>query len=91
MLDYFGWLLDISEKSDLREQVEQLRRARDANLRQIPLERRLEVLERENEDLKLRLGLVIRMLAKRGTIDVQELVSSFKEMHEQRSDGNRNG
>jgi len=91
MLDYFGWLLDISEKSNLREQVEQLRRARDANLRQIPLERRLEALERENEDLKLRLGLVIRMLAKRGTIDVQELVSSFKEMHEQRSDGNRNG
>ena len=91
MLDYFGWLLDISEKSNLREQVEQLRRARDANLRQIPLERRLEALERENEDLKLRLGLVIRMLAKRGTIDVQELVSSFKEMHEQRPDGNRNG
>jgi len=84
MLDYFGWLLDINEKSNLREQVEQLRRARDASLREMPLERRLAALERENDELKLRLGIVIRMLAQNGTIDVQELVSSFKEMHGQR-------
>ena len=84
MLDYFGWLLDINEKSNLREQVEQLRRARDTSLGEMPVERRLAALERENEDLKLRLGIVIRMLAKNGTIDVQELVSSFKEMHGQR-------
>ncbi len=84
MLDYIGWLLDISEKSNLREQVEQLRRGRDATLREMPLEHRVAALERENDDLKLRLGILIRLLAQNGTIDVQELVSSFKELHGQR-------
>lgn len=78
MLDLIGWLLSINENSNLREELCVLK-SRQPLLAPLSLDERMKALEAENEELKLRLGLLIRMLAQRGCIDIKEFVVSFKE------------
>ncbi len=79
MIDLIAWFLTINESANLREELRILKSQKPAPI-PLPVTARLAALEAENEDLKLRLGLLIRMLAQRKSIDVQEFVAAFKEI-----------
>ena len=80
MLDVLGWLLTINENANLREELRKIRSAKPP-ARLLSLAKKVAALEAENEELKIRLGLLIRMLAQSRLIDVQKFVADFKELH----------
>ena len=73
MLDLIAWALTINESANLREQLKQA----DKRLAQLPAEQRIAALQAENQELKLRLGVIIRLLADKGVLDAQEIVEAF--------------
>ncbi len=79
MIDLIAWLLTINESANLREELRVLKSQKPAPI-PLSVAQRLAALEAENEELKLRLGLLIRMLAQRKGIDVQEFVAAYKEI-----------
>ena len=79
MIDLIAWLLTINESANLREELRVLKCQKPAPI-PLSVAQRLAALEAENEELKLRLGLLIRMLAQRKGIDVQEFVAAYKEI-----------
>ena len=79
MIDLIAWLLTINESANLREELRILKSQKPTPVA-LSVAQRLAALKAENEELKLRLGLLIRMLAQRKSIDVQEFVAAFKEI-----------
>lgn len=79
MLDIIGWLLEINRSTNLRAELEQMR-AQQVKAAPISLAAKVSILERENEFLKLRLGILIRLLAENGAINVQKYVATFEEL-----------
>ena len=73
MLDLIAWALTINESANLREQLKQANK----RLAQLPPEQRIAALQAENQELKLRLGVIIRLLADKGVLDAQEIVEAF--------------
>ena len=73
MLDLIAWTLTINESANLREQLKQANK----RLAQLPAEQRIAALQAENQELKLRLGVIIRLLADKGVLDAQEIVEAF--------------
>ena len=73
MLDLLAWALTLNESANLREQLDQANK----RLARLPLEQRIAALQAENEELKLRLGVVIRLLAEKGVLNAQEIVEAF--------------
>ncbi|MEO6788190.1 MAG: hypothetical protein ABI318_18860 [Chthoniobacteraceae bacterium] len=74
MLDLLAWVLTINENANLREQLDQA----DKRLARLPPEKRIAALQAENQDLKIRLGVIIRLLAEKGVLDGQEIVAAYK-------------
>ncbi len=73
MLDLIAWALTINESANLGEQLKQANK----RLAQLPPEQRIAALQAENQELKLRLGVIIRLLADKGVLDAQEIVEAF--------------
>ena len=70
-LDDIGNRLDIEDtETDIKRLRAELRKNRNLDVSQ---ERRIELLERENEQLELLISALAKMLAARGVLDPEEL------------------
>jgi hypothetical protein len=74
MIDLLAWILTINENADIREQLDQANK----QLARLPVEQRVAALQAENRDLKIRFGIVIRLLTEKGVLDAREIVSAFE-------------
>ena len=73
MLDLIAWALTINENSNLREQLDNANK----RLARLPLEQQVAALQAANQELKLRLGVIIRLLTDKGVLDAREIVETF--------------
>lgn len=73
MLDLIAWVLTINENADLREQLDHANK----RLARLPIEQQVAALQAENQELKLRLGVIIRLLTDKGVLDAREIVETF--------------
>ena len=81
MLDLIAWALTINENADLREQLDHANK----RLAQLPLEQQVAALQAENQELKLRLGVIIRLLTDKGLLDAREIVETFNHFKDKTS------
>jgi hypothetical protein len=65
--------LSINDNANLREKLE----AANQRLARLPLEQRLAAIQAENQELKIRLGVIIRLLAEKGVLDPKKIVEAF--------------
>jgi len=79
MLDLIGWLLTINENANLREEL-RLARGRKTPKATLSLTQKVLSLEAENEDLKIRLGVLIRTLVQKKLIDLGEYAELCKKL-----------
>ncbi len=81
MLDLIAWALTINENADLREQLDNANK----RLARLPLEQQVAALQAANQELKLRLGVIIRLLTDKGLLDAREIVETFNHFKDKTS------
>jgi hypothetical protein len=73
MFELLDLAFAINENANLREELEKANK----RLARLPLEQRMAAIQAENLELKIRLGVIIRLLAEKGVLDVKEMVEAF--------------